>query len=260
MTRDDPPAAPIWNEELLDRFPMDSNSMVADLDAERRELLMAYVSETGRSSELAAIVADIAARYPKYLRVKETFETFEAYRRIGQAIYEQWRGGNVEAVYDFACGHGLLGVLLAYRFPRLRVTCVDLERRPAFDHYLERARAQGAALANIEYVESDFSRIPLPPKSYVVCIHACNEATRVALEMARAAGACFAAMPCCIRDGIYLRTVNHVDDQTRYQVSVGTIAGRYGAYKVTAIDGRITNRNLIVLGGPAVDNLDPLVT
>jgi hypothetical protein len=69
--------------------------------------------------------------------------------------------------------------------------------------------------------------------------------------MATAAEACFAAMPCCIRDGIYLRRINHVDDETRYAASVGVIAGRYGAYKITAIDERITNRNLIVLGAPA---------
>jgi tRNA1(Val) A37 N6-methylase TrmN6 len=51
--------------------------------------------------------------------------------------------GNVEIIYDLACGHGLLGVMLAHRFPRLRVVCVDLKRRPAFDHYLEVYRGFG---------------------------------------------------------------------------------------------------------------------
>jgi len=240
----------IWQSDMLCRYPMDSNAMVADLDDERRELLFAYVAETGHSEELAAIIADVVERHPKYLRVKETFETFEAYKRIGQAIYDQWRDGKVETVYDFACGHGLLGVLFAYRFRKLNVVCVDLERRPAFDHYLDASRAHGAALENIEYVESDFADLTLAPGSYVVCIHACNEATKVALEMAVAAKACYAAMPCCIRDGIYLRTINHTDDETRYKISVGAIAGQYGAYKITAIDERITNRNLIVLGAP----------
>ena len=58
-------------------------------------------------------------------------------------------------------------------------------------------------------------------------------------------------MPCCIREGIYLRGIKHVDDETRYAISVGIIAGRFDAYKVTAIDQRITNRNLIILGSPA---------
>jgi hypothetical protein len=57
-------------------------------------------------------------------------------------------------------------------------------------------------------------------------------------------------MPRCIRDGIYLRRINHVDGRIRYAASVGVIAGRFGAHKITAIDERITNRNLIVLGAP----------
>jgi hypothetical protein len=72
--------------------------------------------------------------------------------------------------------------------------------------------------------------------------------TKIALEMATAAGACFAAMPCCIRDRIYFQTINHVEDQIRYAAAVGVIAGQFGARKITAIDERITNRNLIVLG------------
>ena len=240
----------IWRADMVTGYPMDSNAMVHDLDPPRLQLLLTYVAETTLSEQLSAVVARIAERHPQYLRVKELFETVEAYKRIGQAIYEQWRAGNVRTIYDFACGHGLLGLLLAYRFPRLRIVCVDLERRPAFDHYLSVARELGAPLENISYVEGDFQDVQLPPKSYVICIHACNEGTRTALEMAVAADACYAAMPCCIRDGIYLRRINHVDDQIRYAASVGVIAGRFGAYKITAIDERITNRNLVVLGAP----------
>ena len=240
----------VWQGDMIVGFPMDSNAMVSDLDPERLELLLTYVEETTLSDQLAGMVDDVRRRFPKYLRVKELFETGEAYRRIGQAVYEQWRGGNVEVIYDLACGHGLLGILLAYRFHMLRVVCVDFERRPAFGHYMEAARDRGVDLTNISYVEGDFRELELPPNSYVICIHACNEGTRDALAMAGAADACYAAMPCCIRDGIYLRTINHVDDQTRYAASAGVIAGRFGAYKITAIDERITNRNLIVLGAP----------
>jgi len=240
----------IWQSDMVVKYPMDSNAMVHDLDTDRLNLLLTYVAETTHSKQLLAIIANIAERHPKYLRVKELFETIEAYKRIGQAIYEQWRAGNVETIYDFACGHGLLGVLLAHRFHKFNVVCVDLERRPAFDHYLEVARGLGALLQNISYIECDFNNIVLAPKAYVICIHACNEGTKNALEMARAANACYAAMPCCIREGIYLRHINHVDDRIRYATAVGVIAGQFGAYKITAIDERITNRNLIVLGGP----------
>lgn len=238
----------VWEYGMLDRYPMDPNVMVADLDPERKELLFTYVAETTRSSQLAGIAAETAVRNPRYLRVKELFETIEAYRHIGQAIYEQWREGRVETIHEFACGHGLLGLLLAYRFSSARVVCVDRERRPAFDHYLDAARDLGVTINNIHYAESDFKKVDLPPKSYVICIHACNEATKAALDMAKAAGACYAAMPCCIRDGIYLRRINHLDDRVRYAAAVGVIAGQYGAYKITAIDERITNRNLIILG------------
>ena len=237
-----------WKADMLAQYPMDSNAMVCDLDAERTGLLLAYVAETTLSDELSGFVAEVTRRFPKHLRVKELFETAEAYKRIGQAIYEQWRDGRVETIYDFACGHGLLGVLLAYRFPKLRVVCVDQERRAAFDNYLTVARGLGVPLSNLVYVEGDFRDVKLPPKSYVICIHACNEATKAAIEMAAAAKACYAAMPCCIRDGIYIRRIKHVDDDTRYAASVGVIAGRFGAYKITAIDDRITNRNLIILG------------
>ena len=238
----------VWQPDMLLKYPMDSNSMVHGLDSERFDLLLMYVEEITHSDELATMISEISRRHPSYLRVKELFETVEAYKRIGQAIYEQWRAGHVETIYDFACGHGLLGILLAYRFPKLRVVCVDLERRPAFDHYLEVARDLGVTLENVSYVEADFKNLALPPKSYVICIHACNEATKIALEVATAAGACYAAMPCCIRDGIYLHRIKHVDDPTRYAAAVGVIAGQFGAYKITAIDERITNRNLIILG------------
>lgn len=241
----------VWQPDMLDRFPMNPNVMVADLDRERLDLLLTYVSETGRSESLSTFISGVVERHPKYLRVKELFETFEAYRRIGQAIYEQWRQDNVDTVFDLACGHGLLGVLLAWRFRKLRVVCVDLERRPAFDHYLEILRELAAPMENVAYIESDFKDVELGPRSYVICIHACNEGTRDALDMADSANAGFAAMPCCIRDRLYLRRINHLDDDARYTAAVGVIAGRYGAYKITAIDRRITNRNLILLGAPA---------
>jgi len=44
--------------------------------------------------------------------------------------------GDIETVFDLACGHGLLGVMLAHRFQDLRVVCVDLERRPGFDSFV----------------------------------------------------------------------------------------------------------------------------
>jgi len=238
----------LWHPDMLLQYPMDSNAMVHGLDTERFDLLLTYVEEATYSARLATMVAEISRRYPNYLRVKELFETFEAYKRIGQHIYEQWRDGHVDNVYDVCAGHGLLGILLAHRLPKLSVACVDAEKRPAFEHYLAVARDVGLPLQNIRYVECDIASLTLEPRSYLVCIHACNELTRIALEKATGAGACYAAMPCCIRDGIYFKRIKHVDDRTRYAVAAGVIAGQFRAAKITAIDERITNRNLIILG------------
>ena len=237
-----------WHPDMLERYPMDSNAMVHGLDGERLDLLLAYVEETTMSDRLATMIAEISRQHPSYLRVKELFETFEAYKRIGQHVYEQWKAGRVARIYDMCAGHGLLGILLAYRFPKLDVVCVDAEARPAFGHYLAVARDLDVPLANIRYVESDIAAVPIEPPAYVIIIHGCNEVTRIALERAAEAGACFAAMPCCIRDGIYIKRIKHVDDATRYATSAGVIAGQFGAHKITAIDPRITNRHLILLG------------
>lgn len=238
----------LWQPDMLLQYPMDPNAKVHDLDAERLDLLWVYVAEATHSAELSAILAEISRRHPLYLRVKELFETLEAYKRIGQNIYERWRDGQVRIVYEFCAGHGLLGLLLANRFGKVSVVCVDNERRPAFGHYCAVARDSGLRLDNLRYLECDIAEASLEPGGYVVCIHACNELTMTALEKADSAGAYYAIMPCCIRDGIYFRRINHVDDPTRYAVAAGVIAGRYRADKVTAIDERITNRNLIIMG------------
>ncbi len=238
----------VWDPAMLSRYPMDSNAMVHGLDAERLNLLLKYVEEVTLSETLSALVAEVTRRHPKYLRVKELFETMEAYRRIGQNVYERWRDGEVDTVYDLCAGHGLLGLLMANRFAKLSVVCVDAERRPAFGHYLSVAADLGLTLDNLRYLESDIAGVSVGPRSYLICIHACNELTKAALDKAETAGAYYAAMPCCIRDGIYLRRINHVDDRVRYAAAAGVIAGQYHATKISAIDERITNRNLTLFG------------
>ncbi len=238
----------IWQPEMLSRYPMDSNAMVAHLDDERRDLLLTYVEETTFSPEVREMLTQVVERHPKYLRVKETFETLEAYRRIGQNVYERWRDGLIDNVYDLCAGHGLLGLLLAYRFAKLQVVCVDKERRPAFGHYIDVAAGVGIELPNLRYEEVDLADLEIAPRSYAISIHACNELTQLALRKAAEAGAYYAVMPCCIRDGIYFRRINHLDDETRYAAAAGYIAGMFGAEKITAIDPQITNRHLIAMG------------
>ena len=132
-------------------------------------LLLSYVAQRFPGSpELGTMFRAVWTRYPKYLRVKELFETMESFKKISEQIVavttqiQQERAQEQEQqqkqkqkherqqhseekentkskkqkkrpapvslhIYDLACGHGLLGVLLAYRFPHCIVHCVDLE-------------------------------------------------------------------------------------------------------------------------------------
>jgi len=85
--------------------------------------------------------------------------------------------------------------------------------------------------------------------SFVCCVHACNEANKIAVDMAIAAGAGFAAIPCCIRNGLYCTKALGQDDDTRYTLMVGVMAGVYGAHTISSIHRGITNRHYIMYGG-----------
>ena len=58
-------------------------------------------------------------------------------------------------------------------------------------------------LSNLKFITSDMALVQVPKNSFLICVHACNEANKVAIGMAVKASAGFAAMPCCIRDGLY---------------------------------------------------------
>ena len=54
--------------------------------------------------------------------------------------------------------------------------------------------------------------------------------------MAIRAGAAYAAMPCCIRSGLYsVLSLRHVDDDTRYACMVGVMAGAFGAHTIRCV-------------------------
>ena len=164
--------------------------------------------------------------------------------------------GAIGTIYDLACGHGLLGVLLAYRFDKLRVVCVDLEKRAgfyaivsAFEKGGDKAKAT-EVLPNLSFVEGDIKDVDLEPNSFVACVHGCNEVSSTTVERAQTAGCAGWAMPCCIRDALYcVKRTTHVEDEQRYATMVGVLAGTYGGNLIAGIDRRITNRNLCVFGG-----------
>ena len=114
--------------------------------------------------------------------------------------------------------------MLAYRFPKIKVQCVDLEPRAATDHLIEAWRCHGHAakgqhttLDNLEVIKGDVNEMKYSGSTVACCIHACNEANLIVLRKSEAAGSSYAAMPCCIPEGIYGTTCHYLPDETRYR-------------------------------------------
>lgn len=250
-----------WDSmECLNNFNLEPQAMAADLGDGHRSLLGSYLKKAMPGSpEIAAIIDDVIRTQPVAIRTKELFESLESTKVLGQYIHELRAQGAVSEVYDLACGHGLVGALLAYRFPDLKVVCVDLEERPVWAQIRTSWQRVGIAsrhsdtpLHNLSFVCGPISGVSLGPRSVALSIHACNEANQEVLEMSRAVKARFGVMPCCIPERLYSEgglSVTHLPDASRYALMSGAIASQYSAARVTSIDGRITNRNIMIMGG-----------
>jgi len=220
------------------------------------------------------------------IRVKELFESCETARIVVRQILTAERMKPITHIYDLACGHGLVGTLLAYCFPDKQVLCVDRKKRRSFaavvDRWLASERCARAVardgrppLSNVEFVEADaYEELPArwaegaaPEAALVLAVHACNEATPQAIALAEERGMCWAVMPCCFDEELYLPLtpvrpkrrrgprLHHgkagLGDNARYLFVCGALAARHEAWLVREIDARITNRNLVLLGGSA---------
>ena len=142
---------------------IDSNSMLHDLPATTKEHMKEYIiNRSPGSSEISDILFHIANIQPKQLRTKEICETIESITLIGAKINALLASSNPKrmehmTIYDLACGHGLAGILLAYRFPNVNVICIDRESRPcwstyvdAFEKYGEKAKGNDLVLSNLK--------------------------------------------------------------------------------------------------------------
>lgn len=171
----------------------------------------------------------------------------------------------IDRVVEIACGHGLVSLLLAYRFPDIQFCLYDLEKRLSFDLFVKNFELHGQkfkqnteVLPNIEFHEVDMRAAAgvITNSSVVVAIHGCNDVNQVSIEMAQAKNAAWIVMPCCIQKELYLgnQCLFQLEDDhrdVRHSVLCGIIAQRFGAQSVTEIDRRITNRSIIVSGGIA---------
>jgi SAM-dependent methyltransferase len=173
----------------------------------------AHGGDDGRFSEslILAVLHSVLVHHPKHLRVKELLESVECFRVIESYLMANLKRRGIQRVLDLCCGHGLLGLLIGYRFPHLQeVVCVDIAPSGAFADYKEAlARVEGVPVGsgklcrNVELVTADARDVAITPDTLCVCIHGCNDISKVVLTRAVAGGASYAVMPCCIVDGLY---------------------------------------------------------
>lgn len=154
-----------WEFDELNALPMrastlQNNVLVADLPAQQQQRIWAFVRRRcmPANPEVAVALATCARERPTALRVKELIESVEAFA-VAEAFISACalRGKPTSTIAEVACGHGMVGLLLAYRFPHSRVVCCDLTRRAAFDALLAAFVAVGYALAGCDAPLSNLS-------------------------------------------------------------------------------------------------------
>jgi hypothetical protein len=111
------------------------------------------------------------------------------------------------------------------------------------------------SLSNALFTEGDLSSVrdEIDERSLVLALHGCNASTRDCIEFALAKNALWCVMPCCIVKDLYMPTcvISKLDDTSKYVFLCGSIAAKYGASLVRAVDERITNRTVLIFGGLA---------
>ena len=123
---------------------------------------------------------------------KELFEAWETARRTRRRIH----GGRV---VDLAAGHGLLAfMMLLIDDTSPSALCVDI-RKPAMHEKLAAAFvAEWPHLAGrVTFLEDRLESVELFATDVVVSAHACGHLTDHILDMAIAARAAVAVLPCC---------------------------------------------------------------
>ncbi len=123
---------------------------------------------------------------------KELYEAWETARRVRR----KFRGGRV---VDLACGHGLLAhIMLLLDDSSATAIAVDTQ-------IPRNARRLSQALietwphlkGRIQFVEKSVQTVEILPDDIVVSVHACGPLTDTIMDIAIAAGARIAVLPCC---------------------------------------------------------------
>lgn len=123
---------------------------------------------------------------------KELYEAWEVARRV----HRRFRGGRV---IDLACGHGLLaGILLLLDDSSLAALAIDRSLPESAVKLQAVLDAEWPRLAGrVELRCGEIDSVALGPDDLVVSVHACGGLTDRVLDLAVAARARLAVLPCC---------------------------------------------------------------
>ncbi len=123
---------------------------------------------------------------------KELYESWEVAKRVRRHL----RGTRI---VDLACGHGLLAYMLAVICPRVpEILAVDSRLPPSAAKLGAAMEAEWPELARrVTCRQADLRAVPLREDDIVVSAHACGTLTDRVLELAVAARAGVAVLPCC---------------------------------------------------------------
>jgi hypothetical protein len=123
---------------------------------------------------------------------KELYEAWEVARRV----HRRFRGGRV---VDLASGHGLLAQILLLLDPSVPgALAVDRRIPENAARLAAELQSDWPGLAGrFSFQEGDLAEVALGKDDIVVSVHACGGLTDCVLELAMAAGARVAVLPCC---------------------------------------------------------------
>lgn len=127
---------------------------------------------------------------------KELYESWEVARRARRRL----KGGRV---VDLAAGHGLVAYLMLLLDPTSpEAVCVDRRRPLSAQRLADALEARWPRLAGrVRFLEQPLNAVTLSPEDVVVSAHACGGLTDTVLELAMAARAPVAVLPCCHSEG-----------------------------------------------------------
>lgn len=179
---------------------------------------------------------------------KELYEAWEVARRVRR----RFRGGRV---IDLACGHGLLAQLMLLLDDSSPLALAVDRTMPASAARLAAVLAQQwPRLQNrVRFQVADLKTLPIQAGDLLVSVHGCGELTDLVLDLAIAARARVAVLPCCHRlDGADLGGLEGWMDGTLAMDVTRAHRLRRAGYQVQTlrIPEEITPKNRLLLGDP----------